>query len=65
MAFDRRRVSEVPADVVPERTKVFNPLNSAQAGKEPEESELTPDAVEATTLEPEGKASASMRTKAL
>ncbi len=65
MALDRRRVNEVPEDVVQERTKVFKPLNCTHAGRLPGMSALTPGAVEATTLEPDGKASVSMRTNAL
>jgi hypothetical protein len=66
MAFVRSRVTAVPADVVAERTNVFKLLNKAHAGRlRPVAIELTPGAVEATTLAPAGKASASMRTKAL
>ena len=65
MALLRKRVNAVPAAVVPDRTKTFSPLKSAHAGRELDRMELTPGAVEATTLEPAGSASASMRANAL
>ncbi len=65
MALVRRRVNAVPAAVVPDRTKTLSPLNSAHAGRELDSMELTPGAVEATTLEPAGSVSASMRANAL
>ncbi len=65
MALFGRRVMGAPADVEAETTRVFKPLVRAHWGSVLDVTVETPGAVDATTVEPAGKAFGSMRMKAL
>jgi hypothetical protein len=64
IALFLRRVTGIPEGVLADTTRALNPVSTAHSGVL-NDTGVRLGAVEATTVEPEGRASASMRTNAL